>query len=243
MEKRPILIQGAMDIEVQYIREKMLDYKKREIQGLEYEEGTIAGYPVILSKTGCGSVNITLATQIAIQTYQPIAILNQGTAGAHSILLHKGDLLVGTSSMAIDYYITKQRAQGEGTNPLEWDYTAFQKTMFEASPSLVDIAKEKAPTYIQGNVEFGVIGSGDCWNREWDRIQWFYEKYHTLCEDMETSKVYQVALHYQIPVIGIRVISNNERLGETFAEETANYSQQFVIEMIKGIIEKERQCK
>ena len=83
---------------------------------------------------------------------------------------------------------------------------------------------------------FGRIGSGDVWNKEIDRILMFNEKYQTLCEEMEGYAIAKVANTYEIPMINIRAISNNEVLGESYIREVGRYSQEFTIELIKHLI-------
>ena len=52
-------------------------------------------YPVIISKTKMGEISSAIATTLAIQKYNPLFILNQGTAGAFVEWLDKEDVLLG----------------------------------------------------------------------------------------------------------------------------------------------------
>ncbi len=88
--------------------------------------------------------------------------------------------------------------------------------------------------------DFGTIGSGDAWNCEVDKILWLHEKYGTLCEEMEGIAVYVVANNFNIPVLGIRVISDNEILGEPYERELGRKSQEFTYEVIMKIIEEQK---
>ena len=58
----------------------------------------------------------------------------------------------------------------------------------------------------------------------------------TSCEEMEALSVYKIANMYNIPVIAIKVISNNEILQEKYDLLTANACQEFVYEYIKEYI-------
>ena len=78
---------------------------------------------------------------------------------------------------------------------------------------------------------FGVIGSGDIWNREADKILMLNREYGVLCEAMEGIAVYTVANNFKIPVIEIRVISNNEILNEKY-----DLIQKFTYDLIQKII-------
>lgn len=52
---------------------------------------------------------------------------------------------------------------------------------------------------------------------------------------MECMAIYTVANLYEIPVIGIKGISNNEVLGEKYDASTGKLLQEFIYEVIKYI--------
>lgn len=62
----------------------------------------------------------------------------------------------------------------------------------------------------------GTIGSGDIWNKNKKKIEFINKKYDVICEDMECVSIYTVANLYEIPVISIKGISNNEVLDESY---------------------------
>jgi adenosylhomocysteine nucleosidase len=85
-------------------------------------------------------------------------------------------------------------------------------------------------------VHVGTLGSGDVWDKETDRILMLNKKYGTLCEDMESIGIYTVSNMFNIPVIGIRIVSNNEILEEEYDRSIGRKSQEFTYEFIKKII-------
>ena len=93
---------------------------------------------------------------------------------------------------------------------------------------------EKRAEY--GTKIIGRLGSGDVWNQEKDRIKWISKVCNTLCEDMESASIYTICNDMNIPVIGIRIISNNELKNLEFEKSTEINCQKFVYEMIKKII-------
>lgn len=76
------------------------------------------------------------------------------------------------------------------------------------------------------------LAVGDVWNQEADKILMLHQKYGTLCEEAEGIAVYTVANDFGIPVLGIRVISNNEILEEPYDRNTGLKSQEFTYELI-----------
>ena len=94
-KKQPIIIQGAMEMEVDELLKSANIEKEENINGFKFYIGQINEYPVIISETQIGIINVSMATLIAIQKYNPIAIINQGIAGAHVDYIHRNDIVVG----------------------------------------------------------------------------------------------------------------------------------------------------
>ena len=156
--------------------------------------------------------------------------------------IHKKDIVIGEKCININSYWTPSKAIGEGSNSLEWENVTFiageddRAIFWEADKDLIELAKNV--NYEEGNIHTGVIGSGDIWNKELDRIIMLNNKFGVLCEEMEGIAVYTVSNNFNIPVIGIRVISDNEFLGEEFERNIGLYSQKFTYKLVEKIIER-----
>lgn len=238
---RPILLQGAMEVEIDYFKEVITDLEKIEIYGYEFYKGNLEEYPIIISKTKVGLIEASIATFIAITNFNPIAVINQGTAGACSKSLHIGDIVIGDKCININSFITKNREEKKGISPLEWELLTFKEGKDElieytSDNKLNNIVQKCKEKYTCGKIVSGTIGSGDVWDREVDRIIWFNEKYNVSCEEMETISVYTVCNKLNIPVIGIRVISNNEITNEKYDKNIAVEAQKYVIEIVKELM-------
>lgn len=243
---KPILIQGAMQVEIEYLIKQISYIQKDVIKGYEFYKGELNGYPVVVSKTNVGEIEMSVATLLGIINYSPIAIIVQGTAGAHDLRLYKHDIVVGTSCININSFESSVKEKEKGSNPLDWELKTFKSgvendVLIEnyANPELVEVSKKVQSKYTKGKVVFGVLGSGDCWNKEWDRIEWLNKNYNTLCEDMESISTYSICNKFNIPVLGIRVISNNERIeGQLYDRTTGIDSQEFALEICKEYIKR-----
>lgn len=243
MKKRPIVIMTAMKVELTWLIEKLDNVQQETVNQYTFYEGLINGYPIVVCHCRVMSIHASVATFMAIEKYHPIAIISQGTAGAHSKDIHKGDIIIGEKCVNIVSVRTPLKSEGEGSHPFTWELLNFiegEKDRLEYQPGdahLVELAKKV--TFSDGKVHFGTIGSGDVWNREADKILWLHENYGTLCEEMEGIAVYTVANNFNIPVLGIRVISNNEILGEPYDRNIGLKSQEFtyafILEFIKGL--------
>src|SRR5262245_37435999 len=80
---RPVVVQGAMDVEVRGLAASLEHVEEEKVKGWTFWRGAVDGYPVIVSKTLKGMSNAAAATALAAERYAPIAIINQGTAGGH----------------------------------------------------------------------------------------------------------------------------------------------------------------
>lgn len=203
----PIIIQGAMEMEIEELL-KVVNVKKEEnMNGFKFYIGQINEYPVIISETQVGIINASMATLIAIQQYNPIVIINQGIAGAHVDYIHRNDIVVGEKSVNINAFITGIKNKNEGSNPFEWQFDT-RSVEIKGTQSLIDVAKNMNDvTY---NLFYGILGGGDIFDREVDRIKWIQEKKNTLCEDNESIAVYTICDRFNVPCIGFRTITNNE---------------------------------
>lgn len=174
----------------------------------------------------------------------PRAILIQGTAGAHDPELHRRDLVLGENLVELGYFITGRLPLGAGCDPTQWVCPGKQMrrngkitevSVLHGDKYLLDAAK-RVP-YPYGRIKVGTIGSADIWNRELDRIALCREKYGTDCEEMEGFAVAQIAEQYRIPMLNVRVISNNEwHPAEEFNEDVADLCQEFCLDLLRLLI-------
>ncbi len=204
---KPIIIQGAMEMEVEELLKNIKIEKENIIHGFKFYFGKLDNYPIIVSETQIGIINVSMATCIAIQEFNPIAILNQGVAGSHIDYIHRNNIVIGEKSVNINSFITGIKNKNEGTNPYEWE---FDNRSFEVNCDklLLEIAKKYNTN--KYNIFYGTLGSGDIFNREIDRIKWIQNKKNTACEDNESIAVYTICERFRVPCIGFRTITNNE---------------------------------
>ena len=244
---RPIVVQGAMQIEVEKLVGRLENATLEQIGGWNFWRGTVNGYPVIVSKTLKGIANAAAATVLAIERYHPIAIVNQGTAGGLDPELRLYDIVIGTSAVSLGAFKTPYRARGAGSSTLDWvplnlmaadgsagnDPKARTVAQFAADEPLIAAARDTKPRYTRGRVVEGVIGSADMWNDELDRIARFRSEYDTIVEEMETAAAAQVASLLHTPFVGIRVVSDNVTNGGAYDPKTSEACEDFVYEVVK----------
>lgn len=251
---RPVLVQGAMPIEVEVLIKKLENSSVEKIGGWTFWKGTVDGYPVVVSKTLKGMSNTAAATAIAIQQFNPVAIINQGTAGGHDAQLKVFDIVIGEASVNLGAFKTGVRQAGQGSDSVEWvpmdllasegsageDPNARMMRRFNADEQLLAVADKVKESYRKGKVVRGVIGSSDVWNSELDRIDRFHKQFNTSVEEMETASAAQIAKFFNTPFLGIRVLSNNITNGGKYDRTTALVCQEYVYEVVKVYISTKR---
>jgi adenosylhomocysteine nucleosidase len=247
---RPVVVQGAMDVEVRTLVAALEHATEQKIQGWTFWKGTLDGYPVVVSKTLKGMPNAAAATVLAAERYHPVAIINQGTAGGHEAGLHVFDIVLGVDAVNLGSFKTGFRARGRGSNVAEWvpldltrsdgsaaeDPNARVMRRFHGDETLLAAARSVRGQYQKGRVVDGVIGSSEIWNSEIDRIQHFRKQFGTTAEEMETAAAAQIAGLFNIPFLGIRVLSNNITNAGAYDAQTAIACQEYVADVAKRYI-------
>jgi adenosylhomocysteine nucleosidase len=247
---RPIVVQGAMDVEIRKLAGLLEHPTQQTVSGWTFWIGAVDGYPVVVSKTLKGMENAAAATALAAERYHPAAIINQGTAGGHAPDLKVFDIVLGVDSVNIGSFKTGYRARGQGTDLAEWapldlmrsegsagqDPNARVMRRFHGDDGLLAAARGAREQYRKGRVVEGVIGSSEVWNSELDRIARLHDAFGTTVEEMETASAAQIAGVFQIPFLGIRVVSNNITNGGGYDSATGEACQEYVYAVVKGYI-------
>jgi adenosylhomocysteine nucleosidase len=251
---RPIVVQGAMDVEIRKLAAALANASEETVGGWMFWRGTLDGYPVVVSKTLKGMSNAAAATALAAARYHPAAIINQGTAGGHAPELHVYDIVLGTHAVNLGSFKTGFRPLGGGSDHAEWHPLDLMRTEgsagmdpnarvmreYPGDAGLLDAARSVRDRYHHGHVVDGVIGSSDVWNSELDRIQRFHDQFGTTAEEMETASAAQVAGLFEVPFLGIRVLSNNVTNGEPYQPSVGAACQDYVLDVVKAYIAKVR---
>lgn len=252
---QPIVIQGALPVESKRMASKLDNASYEIIGGWEFWKGTYKGYPMVISKTRMGMSNSAAATALAIQHYKPIAIINQGTSGGHDPDLKVFDIVLGKYTTNIGAFKTPNKPIGGGSNALEWneafdvlpddesDPEPIAIRKFEGDKELLVAAYKAKAHYSKGQVVEGIIGSADTWNNELDRIKQFHTVYGTSVEEMEAASVAQIAHQFEVPFLGIRILSNNITNNGAYNPATGEACQDYALEVAEQYMKAKAETK
>ena len=239
----PILVEGAMECETDLLIKELENPVEERIGGWRYVSGEIQGIPVVVSVTSMGMTNAAAATVLGIEHFHPRAVINQGTSGGHDPALHTFDIVLGGKTF--DAGAWRSRAEQKGADGRDIDLTPtyyYDRRLREdkaevelmPNPELLQAAVSEAGNYKAGKVIVGKMASSNNWNRQLDRIRFFHEKYGSSCEEMETHAAAHICRIYDVPFLGIRIISNTEIHGEAFNPATGAACQRYVLAVIKS---------
>ena len=224
-----ILIQGAMEEEVDFLK-KAFRYENHEIiHGYDFYISQYKDHKIIISLTERGMINACIATQLAIENFKPDLVINQGCAGAHKKDLKTGDIIIGKKSVYINNFKTITKKINEGSNCLEWIPHKTRSYSVDSTAKYVNIAEQ---IEFENKVKTGILGSADIFSKEYDRIIFLNSIFEEDCEDMESIASLKVCETFNIDRIAFRIISNNELTGEELNKSTCLTMQYFVKKFI-----------
>jgi len=190
---------GAMDVEIQTLKEAMENLTVTEKAGTEYYEGTLQELPVVLVKCGIGKVNAAIGAQILCDCFGITHIVNTGIAGSLCPEQDIGDMVVSSDVWHHDF-----------------DCVAFGYPMcripgmpqsFAADETMICLAKQAAEQ-TGSTVRIGRVASGDQFVADPGLKDQIIRRTQALCTEMEGAAIAQTAYRNGIPFVILRCISD-----------------------------------
>ncbi len=204
----------AMDEEREAILKIMTDTKVEQIYNLRFLRGKIQGKNCVLVKSGIGKVNAARTTQVMLQNFNILYVINLGAGGSINGMLKIGDILIGRQVVQHDFDIT---AFGHSKG-----YITGIGNSIMCDRNLVDELEQIIKSIPERNyqIKIGVIATGDIFCSEaWmkDKIR---AKFDADVVDMECAAIGQVCYLDNVPFMVIRAISDtpNGKNASTFDE-------------------------
>jgi adenosylhomocysteine nucleosidase len=195
----------------------------REIGGLGFWRGAIAGRDAVFVESGAGKVNAGVATALLLDRFGCRALMICGVAGGLDPELGVGDIVVGTSNIQYDYgvqkdggFITKQPGARSSLGQ-DWTpgYPLPDAVVARLRQALAGLELEPLPEKVGVGrrvpaIHFGAILSGDSFVNSDAMRERLRISFAAPAVEMEGGAVAQVARRWDkdIPVVNVRCLSD-----------------------------------
>ena len=192
---------GAMTVEVETLKNNLVNMTKIQKAGMEFCQGELEGLDVVVVQCGVGKVNAALCVQILCDCFGVTHIVNTGVAGSLDPALDIGDFVISQDAMYHDF----------ACMPVGYELgqvPGMPVKAFPADEKLCELALTAAKTVHNGNARMGRIASGDQFVCNKDVKKAIVENTGALCTEMEGAAIAHAAFRNSIPFVVIRAISD-----------------------------------
>ena len=196
---------GAMDVEVNLLKESAQISRRVTRADMEFCEGKLGSTDVVIAKCGMGKVNSGICAQILIDLFGVTHIVNTGVAGGLNKSLNVGDVVVAVDAVQHDFDVTILGFQ-KGEVPYTGKY-AFECDAFLRERAL-KAAREVAH---DRKVIEGRTCAGDIFIQTKEQADAIISAFNPDSIEMESGAIGQVCYLNHIPFAVIRVISDTTK--------------------------------
>ena len=193
---------GAMEEEVDRLKNQMQDVQTASIASMDFYEGNLYGVPLVVVRSGIGKVNAALCTQILIDRYKIDLVINTGIAGSLRNEIDIADIVLSTDALQHD---VDARGFGYEMGVIP----RMKQSIFKADMDLVNLAKKICKEVLpEIGVHTGRVLSGDQFISDNKKKEWLIKTFDGYCTEMEGAAIAQAAYLNNIPFLIIRAISD-----------------------------------
>ena len=199
---KKIGIIGAMELEVEALKEQMDVKNIVEKASMKFYEGTLRGKDVVIVQCGIGKVNAGICVQILADLFQVDAVINTGVAGSLRAEINIGDIVVSTDACEHDMDVT---ALGYKQGIIPQMKESFFKADRQLVEAAIEVCREVNPDI---NVYEGRVLSGDQFISGEEIKNKLIDLFDGSCTEMEGAAIAHAAFLNEIPYVVIRAISD-----------------------------------
>ena len=222
---------GAMEEEVNSLKEALTDSKTTTIAGMDFCEGKLDGVDVVIVQCGMGKVNAGICANTLINNFGCTKVINSGVAGSLDNEIDIGDIVVSVDACQHDFTV-----EDIGFKKGEIPYTGL--SAFPADETMrkeaVEAVHEAAPDV---QVFEGRVCTGDQFISSKKQKETITSNFGGMCCEMEGGAIAQVCYLNDTPFVIIRAISDKaddseEMNYELFKKDAARHCASIVRYMI-----------
>ena len=233
MSVQTIAVVGAMEQEIELLRESMANVKHVSFGKFSAYEGELAGKRMVLVLSGIGKVNAAVSTSWVIHQFAPDCIINTGSAGGLGKGLKVGDVVIGETVAHHDVDVT---AFG-----YVWGQVPQLPAAFASDENLIRQAEKAAQVFEGAAVTQGLIVSGDRFVHSSEGVAEIRSNFPEVkAVEMEAAAIAQTCHQLEVPFVIIRAVSDSadEKADisfEEFLKTAAVSSAKMVTEIVKSL--------
>ena len=233
MSVQTIAVVGAMEQEIELLRESMANVKHVSFGKFSAYEGELAGKRMVLVLSGIGKVNAAVSTSWVIHQFAPDCVINTGSAGGLGKGLKVGDVVIGETVAHHDVDVT---AFG-----YVWGQVPQLPAVFVSYSNLIRQAEKAAQVFEGAAVAQGLIVSGDRFVHSSEGVAEIRSHFPDVkAVEMEAAAIAQTCHQLEVPFVIIRAVSDSadEKADisfEEFLKMAAVSSAKMVTEIVKSL--------
>jgi adenosylhomocysteine nucleosidase len=199
---------GAMEDEIVLLKQAMENIRNETVGAFEFLLGDLGKKPIVLLRCGIGKVNAAVGCAILINRYDPVLVINTGSAGGIDPTLSYGDVIISSGLVYHDADVTAfnyEPGQLPG-QPAVFDVPDY---LIRRAEQAVDELKKEQVLPSTLNHLRGIIGCGDVFMHDPDKISNLRKLFPDLkAIDMESTAIAHASTLFHIPAIIIRALSD-----------------------------------
>lgn len=233
MSVQTIAVVGAMEQEIELLRESMANVKHVSFGKFSAYEGELAGKRMVLVLSGIGKVNAAVSTSWVIHQFAPDCVINTGSAGGLGKGLKVGDVVIGETVAHHDVDVT---AFG-----YVWGQIPQLPAVFASDKNLIRQAEKAVQVFEGASVTQGLIVSGDRFVHSNEGVAEIRSHFPDVkAVEMEAAAIAQACHQLEVPFVIIRAVSDSadEKADisfEEFLKTAAVSSAKMVTEIVKSL--------
>jgi adenosylhomocysteine nucleosidase len=222
MANRLLGVLSALPEELAHLSDR--SGETRQIGGLSFWHGDIAGREAVFVESGAGKVNAGVAASLLLDRFDCRALLLCGVAGGLDPGLGVGDVVIGTNHVQHDYgtqregyFLTIQPGSRPSRGGTDWhpgypESDALVARLRRATEGLAlePLFNEIGVDARTPTIHFGTILTGDSFINAEDHRQRLHAEFAAKAVEMEGGAVAQVARRWggDIPFVNVRCLSD-----------------------------------
>lgn len=228
---RKVGIIGALNMEVETLKEQMEQVKIEQISRMTFYSGLLWGCEAVVAVSGVGKVNAAMCAQTMILKYAPDIIINTGVAGGHSSL-NVCDTVIASQVVQHDCDST---SLGDPIGLIAGVDSVYIPCAESVVNGLIAAAERLGRTYYTG-----VVASGDQFIASREKAAWISDTFDAVAYEMEGGSIGQVCCLNSVDFGVVRIISDNgneeapgsfEQFAEIAAEKSMALLKEFLTEV------------